>query len=209
LGSGSFQSAESTRVICEITKNAVSSKSKCSLLYNLVRYFNSNSVLELGTSLGVSTLYLSAALPDAEIITIEGDLSIIGIASSHECSWAENIRYINGSFDQAMDKMISEDQKVDLIYIDGSHNSKLQEGLLPYYKGLSHKGTVWIIDDIYWSSDMTTWWETIKKDTEFNIAIDMYHFGILYNNSSILEKIDKKILPKKARWKSGLTRTQN
>ena len=207
LGAGSFSGKTQTRTIAEIAKNAVSSKEKCKLLHNTAQYYKPNSLLELGTSLGISSLYLSKALPEATVYTIEGDLRILGIASSHKVSKTENIQYINSGFEQGLNKLLSEGQSIDVLLIDGAHHSELQKPLMPYYKGISHKKTVWIIDDIYWSEDMTEWWTSLKKETRFNVAIDLFHYGILYYNDQIKESIDVKILPKKIRWKLGLTRS--
>ena len=208
FGAGSISGKSKDRSIAEITKNAVSSKEKCKLLFNILRYYEPDNILELGTSLGISTLYLAKALPNSQITTIEGDLQILGLASSHKISGTENIHYINAEFEQGLNQLLSEGKVLDLIIVDGAHHSKLQNHLLPYYKSLSHETTIWIIDDIYWSEDMTMWWDSLKTDPQFNIAIDLFHFGILYKSSQIKEAIDVSILPKKIRWKLGLTRSQ-
>ena len=89
-------------------------------------------ILELGTSLGVSSSYLAAGNKRSEIITIEGDPSLSKIAQSN---WNKlglsNINLMNESFDTALAKI--KDQKFDLIFIDGNHK------LLPtlkYFKQL-------------------------------------------------------------------------
>jgi hypothetical protein len=42
------------------------------LLFRMVRHYKPEHILELGTSLGISTMYLSLARPEARLITIEG-----------------------------------------------------------------------------------------------------------------------------------------
>ncbi|MFT4565128.1 MAG: putative O-methyltransferase YrrM [Saprospiraceae bacterium] len=209
LGAGSFSGKTKMRSIAEIARNAVSEKAKCRLLYNTAQYYKPKNILELGTSLGISSLYLSKALPKSQIYTIEGDLQILGFASSHKIPKTDNIQYINADFEQGLNKLLTDGQSMDLILIDGAHHSKLQEALLPYYRSLSHKKTVWIIDDIYWSEDMTAWWNSLIQEKQFNVAIDLFQFGILYYNDQIKEPINVKILPKKIRWKLGLTRPLN
>ncbi|MFM9027634.1 MAG: SAM-dependent methyltransferase, partial [Bacteroidota bacterium] len=51
------------------------------LLFRMVNHFQPEKVLELGTSLGLTTLHLAAANTKAKIITIEGSPGTSAIAS--------------------------------------------------------------------------------------------------------------------------------
>jgi hypothetical protein len=46
------------------------------LLYRLARYFNPKQVVEIGTGMGISKLYLTRALPDATLSSFEHDGSL-------------------------------------------------------------------------------------------------------------------------------------
>ena len=71
LGAGS-KKMSNTRKISDIAKCSVVNQKYGELIFRLTEYFKPNSILELGTSLGLSTLYLSKAAPKASIITVEG-----------------------------------------------------------------------------------------------------------------------------------------
>lgn len=209
LGAGTYLTDNTDRKVSHIARHAASSETKCQLLSKITQYYSPRSILELGTSLGISSLYLAQAAPDAHIWTIEGDLTILGMASAHRCDWADQITYINASFEQGMNQLLAQGEQMDMILIDGAHHSTLQQPLIPYYLGLSHPGTIWVVDDIYWSDDMTRWWQSLKKRRQFNVAIDLFHFGILYHDPRALEAIDVRINPKKIRWRSGLRRPRS
>ena len=81
-----------------------------------------------------------------------------------------------------------------------------QSEFMPYYNALSDTNAIWMVNEIYRSKEMTELWSELKSDPRWNVAIDMYHFGILLNNPKLKEAIDTKLLPKKIRWKSGLVR---
>ena len=58
LGAGSHVLKKNTRVISQIAKKSGTTYYRAKLLYRLVSYFEYNSILELGTSLGVTNLIL-------------------------------------------------------------------------------------------------------------------------------------------------------
>jgi len=62
-GAGSSTSASKERSVSSIAKNAVKSKKYAQLLYRIAKYYQPDSIIELGTSLGITTSYLSLARP--------------------------------------------------------------------------------------------------------------------------------------------------
>ena len=46
----------------------------------MVKHYQPATILELGTSLGITTSYLSLAKPDARLITMEGSKEIADVA---------------------------------------------------------------------------------------------------------------------------------
>lgn len=80
LGAGSAKSQGSIRSISDIARHSLKSRKYASLLYRMVKYFHPSKILELGTSLGISSSYMAKANPATEIITIEGCPNIAMIA---------------------------------------------------------------------------------------------------------------------------------
>ena len=63
FGAGSRIFKSNRRKVCAIAKNAGITPKRQRLLFRLARYFKSENVLELGTSLGLATSALSLAHP--------------------------------------------------------------------------------------------------------------------------------------------------
>ncbi|MFM2393819.1 MAG: hypothetical protein RLZZ546_1801, partial [Bacteroidota bacterium] len=61
FGAGSKTNESKERVIGELAGKVVSNKTKCRILFSLVNKFKPKQIIELGTSLGLSTLYMSKA----------------------------------------------------------------------------------------------------------------------------------------------------
>src|SRR4029079_7329720 len=68
------------RSVSSIAKHAVKSKKYGQLLYRMVKYYQPDSIIELGTSLGVTTSCLSLALPGGNVFTLEGASEIANLA---------------------------------------------------------------------------------------------------------------------------------
>ncbi len=205
-GAGSSFQQGALRSIKQIACTAVSSKAKCNLLYNLVQFYKVTDILELGTSLGISGLYLQAGNLNAKVTSVEGDPALFEITKRNDQFWAKNLQLINSKFDSFLEDHRSLNSKYDLVFIDGGHTS---DQLLPILKNLDHvitSSTILIIDDIYWSKDMKDTWHKIKSDGKYNVAIDLWYFGILCSEAQIKEPIDICLSPLSKRWKPGLFR---
>ncbi len=80
LGAGSLVDKGNKRSISKIAKSSSKSKKIGRLLYRLAKYYQPVNILELGTSLGLSSSYLALGNNDSKIVTIEGCPNISKIA---------------------------------------------------------------------------------------------------------------------------------
>jgi len=171
----------SMRRIKDITNNSVSNKKKCELLYNLVDFFKPSNIIELGTSFGLTAMYMSLAAPDVIINTVEGDSQTIAIANSYFKKLNfDNIKATNTTFDIALPEILEENKKADFIFFDGNH---MKEPTLRYFNlslPYSHNDSVFIFDDIHWSLDMNEAWQEIISHPQVTVSIDLFHFGIVF-----------------------------
>jgi hypothetical protein len=81
FGAGSKFGKSNKRRISSIARNSLKSKKYAQLIFRLAESRQAERILELGTSLGLTALYLSYACPKAEIYTVEGSKSISDQAS--------------------------------------------------------------------------------------------------------------------------------
>lgn len=180
LGAGSQVFKSNSRTISQITKVAGSNYKEAKLLYRLASYFKPNTILELGTSLGVATQALALGSPEANITTVEGCPNISEAARDQfKHFYLNNITLKTGDFKTVIQQLDSQ-ITYDLIYCDGNHN---KQATLYYFEALlpkTHNDSILIFDDIYWSKDMTEAWETIKKHPKVTVTIDTYAFGFVF-----------------------------
>lgn len=180
FGKGSKIFKNSNRKVAKIAKISGISKKRAQLLIRLITYFKPKTILELGTSIGLSTAALSIGNPEASIITIEGCKNTAKKAEELFSKFnLSNIELVNNEFNNALPKLTT-NNTLDFIYFDGNHQ---KEATLNYFKQCLVTATndsVFIFDDINWSKEMQEAWEEIKKNPRVTITIDTYFWGFVF-----------------------------
>ncbi|HFC01093.1 MAG TPA: class I SAM-dependent methyltransferase, partial [Phaeodactylibacter sp.] len=174
-------------------------------LFRLVNFYKPKTMLELGTSLGISTLYQASASLNANFITLEGDPEIAKLARFHfEKFKIKNITLVEGQFDHTLLPALQRLKSLDYIFIDGNH--RMQPTLSYFEEALkfAHNESVFVFDDIHWSEEMEAAWEKIKAHPQVRISIDLFHMGIVFFRKEKREKEHFVLLPLKWKpWASG------
>ncbi|MCZ2101130.1 MAG: class I SAM-dependent methyltransferase [Chitinophagales bacterium] len=204
-GAGSHVLGQSERKISQIAATSLSDKNKCRILFQLVEYFNCKQVLELGTSLGISSLYLAAPAKDIQVRTIEGDPHIAEIAKNiHADAGMTNIQIIQGRFQDVLSDVLRKSHRIDLAFIDGHHSELPTIDYFDQILQYSHRDTILVIDDIYWSEEMTRAWQKIVHHPEVTLALDLYSIGIVFLNKNLSKQYVRYIPYHYKPWKIGL-----
>ena len=150
-------------------------------LSRMAAEFGNPEIIELGTSIGISTMYLSMSSPESKIYTIEGSPAIAEIARQNfHGSGLNNITVLEGPFDDVLPRLLSDRIVPGLVYIDGNHR---KEPVIRYFNQVAEaadKNTVIIIDDINYSNEMSEAWEQIKLNEKVSISIDIFRMGICF-----------------------------
>jgi predicted O-methyltransferase YrrM len=150
-------------------------------LFHLVRYYQPDRILELGTAVGISTMYLAWGNPQARVITVEGNPQLAVTASRNfTLNGLHNIILIKSTFDNAMTQLLSEVTNNTLVFIDGNHTLK---ATLQYFEVFGKKPdsyNIMIFDDINWSHEMMQAWKSITLSAHSGVSVDLFRMGILF-----------------------------
>jgi predicted O-methyltransferase YrrM len=179
LGAGStLMGKSSKRTIRHLTRST--NRKKISLLLARLNEFSGiYQVIELGTSLGFSTLYLSRNNIKNQIVTLEGCPNISSLAQENfNILQVGNIRLISGAFDDNLKKTIQDGQHL-FVFIDGNHTYKATIRYFEFYKKHITPDSMLIFDDIHWSDGMQRAWNEIKSDQAVKVSIDLFYVGII------------------------------
>ena len=180
FGAGSSVIKTKQRVIKDIAASSLKPKKYAQLLFRMAQYYKPETILELGTSFGISSAYLASANSTADVHTCEGASSIAAIAKQNFNELGlGNIHLTEGDFAHTLAVVLSQARKVDLAFIDGNHQ---KEPTLNYFQQLLNNSTtssIFIFDDIHWSAGMEAAWEEIKKHPAVTLTIDLFFIGIV------------------------------
>ncbi len=180
--------ASGPKKISAIASRAAKSPNAGQLLHRITRRFRPKKILELGTSLGITSLYQLKAAPFEQFITLEGCPETAAKAKEIFQRHLLNVDMRTGEFSETLGDALQTLGQVDQVYFDGNHREgptlAYFEKCLPY----KHPGSVFIFDDIHWSREMELAWEKIKVHPEVTLTIDVFHFGLVFFRKEQKEK---------------------
>ncbi|HPF66276.1 MAG TPA: class I SAM-dependent methyltransferase [Flavobacteriales bacterium] len=181
LGAGSSLGLGTERSVGAIARSALKPPRQARLLYRLVRHFRPGTVLELGTSLGITTAYLARAAEPGMVFTLEGCPNTLAVAREGlEELGIGNVEAVEGAFSDTLPGILERIGHVDLAFIDGHHDREATLGYFEHVLARSHEGTVLVFDDIHWSPGMSQAWARIQEHPRATVTADLYHLGLVF-----------------------------
>lgn len=158
-------------------------------LHRMVSFAEPEDVLEIGTAMGISTMYIAKAAPESRMVTMEGCAVIADKAKeSFQNLEINNIELALGNFNTLLGKTLHKFEKLDFVFVDGNHR---KEPTLEYFNTMLpklHLNSFVVIDDIHWSKGMTQAWNEIRKHPRVSISIDLFRCGILLFRKDIAKE---------------------
>lgn len=180
LGAGSRVNKNNRKKISDITINALKPPKLAQLLHRIAAFVKPRNIIELGTCLGITSLYLHEAAPDATLYTLEGCPQTAGVAREVFTRAGAQVELVTGNFDDTLESVISNHELLDFVYIDGNHT---EAATLKYFNQCLprvHENSLLIFDDIYWSDGMKRAWAQIKAHPQVSITVDLFWIGLVF-----------------------------
>lgn len=175
-------------LVSAIAKRSLKQAKYARFLYRLIQFTKSETIVELGTSLGITTLYLAAAAePNGKVFTVEADKNVKKMA---EENWNRSVgmnSIVGFSFDlnEKWKLLASSLGKIDFLFIDANHREEamIRYALeaMPYL----HERSVMVFDDIHWSEDTLEAWNILKRRKEVTLSFDIYQMGFLFFDKNL------------------------
>ncbi|MEO8406300.1 MAG: class I SAM-dependent methyltransferase [Chitinophagaceae bacterium] len=191
FGAGSAVDKSNQRTIASIAKNAAKPKKYGQLLYRMVQKYKPATLVELGTSLGITSSYLGLADRNKKLITMEGSPAIAEIARQNfNQLQLNNVELIEGDFRDTLPGIVAGLPSVDFVFIDGNHRRLPTEQYFDLLVKKINNDSILVFDDIHWSKEMEEAWETIKSNKAVRCSIDLFFIGIVFFREEFKEKRD-------------------
>jgi predicted O-methyltransferase YrrM len=189
FGAGSAVSKSDQRTVSSIAKHTLKPAKYGKLLYRMVNYYQPSSIVELGTSLGITSSYLSFGNPSARMITMEGAGEVAAVATENfKVLSIENIELVEGNFENTLNSVVSGLSSLDFAFIDGNHRQGPTERYFQQLISKTGNDSILIFDDIHWSKEMEAAWKTIQQHSSVRCTIDLFFIGIVLFRQEFKEK---------------------
>lgn len=189
FGAGSRYAKNGKRKIGEIARSTLQPASHAQLLFRLVNFLQPKTILELGTSLGITASYLACANNKTKMISIEGAESVANLACAlSEKLEIQNLKIFSGTFDQLLPLALEELKFIDFALIDGNHR---YEPTIHYFETILHHASTdacLVFDDIHWSAEMEKAWLKIINHSHVTLSLDFFDFGIVFLNNRLAKE---------------------
>jgi predicted O-methyltransferase YrrM len=189
FGAGSSVIKTNKRVVSAIAASSLKPKKYAQLLYRMVQYYQPATILELGTSFGITTAYLASANTASRVFTCEGSGAIASIAKQNFADMhLDNVQLTQGDFAKTLSPLLLNLKEINFAFIDGNHR---KAPTVDYFNQLLNHitpATILVFDDIHWSAEMEEAWATIKEHPSVTLTIDLFFISIVFFNPDINHK---------------------
>lgn len=197
LGSGGRHQPVQQRAIRSVAEQSVSPPWKGRMLFRTMCWWKPDLIVELGTSLGISTAYLAMARSTTPVVTIDGAEQLHEIARK---GWKDldirNITTITSSFSEALVQLPWRNSQRPAIYLDGDHDPTRVLALLEEIRLFANQPFLVIIDDIRWSSAMWTGWNQWQARFPYGAWVDLFQMGIWIHDPAFLQQQRQTLIPR-------------
>jgi len=181
FGAGSHKLNSDIRKIHDIYGASAIKRKYGEFLFRLVSRYKSQTIVEMGTSLGVSTMYLALPEKQNRVYTIEGCTETADIANeAFKKQELSNVNLFTGRFVDVLPVIFEEIETIDLLFVDGHHD---KDATLEYFRMCKEKAgnnSIFVFDDIHWSEGMEEAWEEVHNDSDVTISADLYQLGLVF-----------------------------
>lgn len=183
FGAGSKVNASKQRTVRDIARHSQKPARFGRLLFRLVRHFGAGAIVDLGTSLGLTTAYLAqaASAHGGNVLTFEGCPQTADLAQQNfEQLNLQNVTVVVGNIDETLAVQVSGLKQIDLVFFDANHR---YEPTIRYFETClqkHHNNSVFVFDDIHWSDEMEQAWSYIKAHPAVSVTVDLFWIGLVF-----------------------------
>lgn len=157
-------------------------------LFRLVNFFHPESLLEIGTGLGVDTLYMASPHLNCHCFTLEEDPLLQDLSESlFSAQTLSNIELVKGAWKESLEQVLTKIEKLDFVCLNANQYQPLHV-LYTMCRTKMHEQSIFVIRNIRASRDLYEVWEELKKEEKVISVVDMYSMGILLYNPTLTNK---------------------
>ena len=174
------------RSIGEIVEREAIKPKHGALLFRLSNYFKSQNILQLGPSMGLSTLYLTSYAAGLKCIALENIPEFASIARLVFDKAARNpVDLRVGGYKELLPQALKEMERIDFVFFNTLYEQQNNHWLFEECLKQIHEDTVFVFEGIKSSRKMREFWGDVCNHPEVTVTIDLYSMGIVFFNKRL------------------------
>lgn len=178
-----------TRTVGQIAEREGIKAKHGALLFRLTNHFKSKQILQLGTSMGISTLYLTSCAPDIRCIALENIPAFASIARTVFEKAARNpVDLRTGSLRELLPQALKDMEKIDFLFFNTLSEPENNDWLFETCLKKAGEETVFVFEGIRSNRQMRMFWQNVCRRPEVTVTIDLYSMGIVFFNKRLHKK---------------------
>ena len=175
-----------TRSISEIVKRESIRPKHGALLFRLTNYFKSKNILQIGTTMGLSTLYLTSYATGLKCIALENVPEFATIARQAFAKEGRNpVDLRIGNYKDLLPQALNDINSLDFVFFNTLYEQHNNLWLFNECMKYAHNDTVFVFEGIKASRKMRELWEEICACPEVTVTLDLYSLGIVLFNKKL------------------------
>lgn len=158
------------------------------LLFRLANYFKAKRIIQLGSSVGISTVYLTAYAKDIKCILLEKDKDQAAIARNTFSKLTYNpIDLRIGEYADLFSQALKEMESPDIVFFNNLPDEDLVKARTLFEEALKYAGdqTLIIIPGIQTSPAMRKFWQSLSDYPEVRVTMDLFSMGLVIFNPKL------------------------
>lgn len=172
--------------ISSLLKQGSISPSYDQLLFRLSRYFHPKNILEIGTTIGLSTMYMAAPDSTCNVYTVEKDAGISSLARlNFKRAEFSNIKVLNENVSSPVVTDLIKTNQIDLYYFGRKASDEDVRCVLECTTNRYSSSTVIMISDIYKTKEREILWNEMKQIKGVRVCLELFFYGILIFNEDL------------------------
>ncbi len=156
------------------------------LLFRIVSYYEPKNIVEIGTSLGLSTAYLASPDASIKVFSTEENVELASIAKQN----IEELSLANIQIKPSAGNWFSHTQKQEkqygLIFINQTDEDLFQVFLK--LSALINENTIVVFREINQDLETSKSWDLIKSSLSTTISIELFQLGLVFFRKEQLKK---------------------
>lgn len=156
------------------------------LLFRLANYFKPQNILQVGTSVGLSTLYLTSYATELRCIALEECPELASVARiTFEKAARNPVDLRTGDYRELLSGALNELGMVDFVFFNALSEQQNNAWLFNECMKQAHDGSVFVFEGIKTSRKMRELWEYIGGHPDVTVTVDLYSMGIVFFNKKL------------------------